>query len=192
VTRSTAEVLDDWLVLAAQGGSAEAFETLAERWHRRIVAHAYRRLSHAEGAAEAAQEAWLAIARGLSSLDDPARFSSWAYRIVDRKAVDWLRNRRRSRAMDDRIGQDPDLRSRAVSPPADDPSGAPDRLEAVDRLRRELRRLPAEQQALLALFYTEGRSVRQIADALDIPEGTVKSRLFHARQQLKSRLEEQP
>jgi RNA polymerase sigma-70 factor (ECF subfamily) len=185
-------VLDDWLVLAAQGGSAEAFEALAERWNRRIVAHAYRRLAHAEGAAEAAQEAWLAIARGLSSLDDPARFPSWACRIVDRKAVDWLRKRRRARVLGERIGQDPDLRSRAVCPPADDPTEPPDRLDAVDRLRGELRRLPAEQQALLALFYTEGRSVRQIADALGIPEGTVKSRLFHARQQLKSRLEDPP
>ena len=64
------------------------------------------------------------------------------------------------------------------------------RADAVDRLRRLLRTLPSEQRTLLALFYTDGRSVREIAEALGIPEGTVKSRLFHARTSLKSRLEE--
>lgn len=192
MTRSTGEVLDDWLVLAAQGGEADAFEALAERWHRRLVAHAYRRLGHAEGAAEAAQEAWLAIVRGLSSLDDPARFPPWAYRIVDRKAVDWLRRRRRQRAMDDRIGRDPGLRPLSIDPGPDGLPGEPEGLDPVDRLRLALRQLPGEQRALLSLYYAEGRSVRQIAEAIGIPEGTVKSRLFHARQHLKSRLEDRP
>lgn len=65
VGRSPDEVLDDWLVLAAQEGEVHAFEALARRWHRRLIAHAYRRTAHTEGATEATQEAWLAIIRGL-------------------------------------------------------------------------------------------------------------------------------
>jgi RNA polymerase sigma-70 factor (ECF subfamily) len=186
-------VLDDWLVLAAQGGDASAFEALASRWNRRLVAHAYRRIGHAEGAAEASQEAWMAIVRGLPTLGDPARFPAWACRIVDRKAVDWLRRRRRSRAIDDRLGHDPALRPQTVepAPEADDPGADSDAL-AVERLRRLLRELPPEQRALLGMFYADGRSVREIAQAMGIPEGTVKSRLFHARKSLKTRMGDRP
>ena len=67
-----------------------------------------------------------------------------------------------------------------------------DRLDAVDRLRRLLRTLPSEQRTLLVLYYSESRSVREIAEVLGIPEGTVKSRLFHARNHLKLRREEGP
>jgi RNA polymerase sigma-70 factor (ECF subfamily) len=186
-------VLDDWLVLAAQGGDAAAFEALASRWNRRLIAHAYRRIGHAEGAAEASQEAWMAIVRGLPTLGDPSRFPAWACRIVDRKAVDWLRRRRRDRAIDDRLGHDPALRAEPTDPGpgAEAPRAEADAL-AVERLRRLLRELPAEQRALLGMFYADGRSVREIAHALGIPEGTVKSRLFLARKSLKTRMGDRP
>jgi RNA polymerase sigma-70 factor (ECF subfamily) len=189
VGRSPDEVLDDWLVLAAQGGEADAFEALARRWHRRLIAHAYRRTAHPEGATEATQDAWLAIIRGLPRLHDPSRFPAWAYRIVDHKAVDWLRRRRRRRALDDRLQAHPEVFDpdpRARSP---EPEDSPD---PVARLRSALNDLPGDQRLLLALSYTDGRSVREIAGMLGIPEGTVKSRLFHARQHLKRRMEQSP
>lgn len=187
--RSTEDVIDDWLVLGAQGGDAAAFEILAQRWHRRLLAHAYRRLEHADGATEATQEAWLAIVRGLARLDDPSRFPAWAYRIVDRKAVDWLRRRRRQSSIDERIKNDPERRSDAIDPGPDVRSTEDaEHLAAVDRLRQLLRELPGEVRMPLALYYADGRSVREIAEVLGIPEGTVKSRLFHARQLLKHRL----
>ncbi|WP_169977582.1 RNA polymerase sigma factor [Tautonia rosea] len=187
--RSPDEVLDDWLVLAAQGGEVDAFEALARRWHRRLIAHAYRRTAHLEGAAEAAQEAWLAIIRGLPRLNDPSRFPGWAYRIVDHKAVDWLRRRRRQRSLDDRLQAHPEVidpNPQTRTPEAEEPP------DAVDQLRHALNDLPSDQRLLLALSYTDGRSVRDIAELLRIPEGTVKSRLFHARQHLKRLMEQSP
>lgn len=178
MARSTGEVLDDWLVMTAQHGDAGAFEALARRWNRRLIALAYRRTGQIEGAAEAAQEAWLAIVRGLPGLDDPARFPIWASRIVDRKAIDWVRRRQRSRATNSGIGPDE----------VEGPALENDRRDEVDRLRVLLRSLPDDQRTLLGLFYTEGRSVREIAGVLGIPEGTVKSRLFHARKFLKEKL----
>lgn len=186
VGRSPDEVLDDWLVLAAQEGEVHAFEALARRWHRRLIAHAYRRTAHSEGATEATQEAWLAIIRGLPGLHDPARFPAWAFRIVDHKAVDWIRRRRRHRSRDDRLQAHPEVIDPNSQPRS---SEAEEPLDAVDRLRRALNDLPSDQRLLLALSYTEGCSVREIAELLGIPEGTVKSRLFHARRHLKLKME---
>lgn len=191
MARSTDAILDEWLVLSAQGGEAEAFEALARRWHRRLIAHAFRRTGQAEGAAEAVQDAWLAIVRGLPTLDDPARFPGWAYRIVDHKAVDWVRRRGRRRSVERRI--DTEDEAEALAPASSDSSPTEDeRRDAVDRLRRLLLTLPGDQRAILSLFYTDGRSVREIAEVLGIPEGTVKSRLFHARKHLKLRMETFP
>jgi len=178
--RSRERVVDEMLVLAAQARQVEAFERLAVRWHPRLVRHARRLTGDAEGAQEAVQDAWIAVARGLCRLKDPARFGPWALRIVTRRSADWIGRRQRTRQRTATL----DAASQAQAPP-----DAPNDDRA--RVREALRRLAPEQRALIAMFYVEALTVAEIADVLEVPAGTVKSRLFHARERLRAALEVQ-
>jgi RNA polymerase sigma-70 factor (ECF subfamily) len=120
------------------------------------------------------QETWLAIARGLHRLDDPAAFAPWAYRIATRKAADWTRGRVRDRRLTDAPSPS------ASSPPSDD----------TERVREAIGRLPPERRAILSMHYADGLALTHIAQALQVPVGTVKSRLHAARAELKRVLEQ--
>lgn len=178
--RARQDILDELLVLRTQGGDVASLEVLAQRWHPKLLRHAVRLTGEREAGADVAQDAWVAIVRGLKRLQDPGRFRAWAYRIVTRKSSDWIRSRQRRRKLGHRAVEEPDEIA-AV------PSTAPDE---VRRLRTVMARLPADRRALLAMFYTEGMTVGEIAEALSIPRGTVKSRLFHTRNQLRESLED--
>jgi RNA polymerase sigma factor (sigma-70 family) len=118
------------------------------------------------------------IVRKIGSLRDPARFGAWATRIVTNTCRDAQRTRRTSA----RTGAEID----AASPDG----GAGDAGDDVDRLRSALRRLPGEQRALLSLRYTERLGLAEIARALGVPVGTVKSRLHAVRAELRRVLED--
>jgi RNA polymerase sigma-70 factor (ECF subfamily) len=175
-SRTPSTVLDEFLVAQSQCGDSEAFASLVGRWHPRLLRNALRYTGDAEAAKDVAQEVWLAIARGLHSLNDPACFRAWAYRIVANKSRDWIRRERSRR----RLNQSLDRPSPGVE------QGS----EAVERIRIAIGELDTDQRTILTWFYMEEMSVREIAEALSIPPGTVKSRLYHARHALRACLEE--
>jgi RNA polymerase sigma factor (sigma-70 family) len=164
------QVFDETLVLYAQAGKREALDHLAGRWRPRHYAHARRFLGTADKAADAVQDAWISIIRGLWRLKDPTRFPAWSYAIVTRRCHDVLRRTARA--------QETLLDENVESDPSGDPQSAHD-------LRSGLNSLPSDQRAALALFYRDGLTVSEIAEALSIPVGTVKTRLFHARRTLR-------
>jgi len=165
---------DELLVLACRGGDSGAFRALIERWQEPLWRHAFRLTGGEDAAWDVLQESWLAIARGIGALDEPGRFRAWAYRIVTRRATDRLRGRRLEEQLDGAL---------LPAPQQEGPS------DAVELLRRGLARLAPERRALLALHYTDGLELREIATALEVPEGTVKSRLYQARRELRAILE---
>ena len=172
-TRRVDEVFDELLVLYAQEGRREALDRLASRWRPRHYAHARRLLGSRDNAADAVQDAWVGIVRGLWRLKDPGRFAAWSYAIVTRRCHDLLRQR--SRRMESPLDETMEPQAQ-VNP------------EGSDNLRLGLNALPGEQRAAVALFYRDGFTVFEIADALKIPVGTVKTRLFHARRALRRHL----
>lgn len=173
--RSDEDVLDELLVLDCQAGDVDALQRLVDRWQERLSRYAGRLTRDQDAVADVVQEAWIAIARGLGRLDDPARFRGWAYRIVTNKAVDWIRRRQRQRTLKiDLAGQ--------MNREAEDD-------EDLCRIREAMNSMPDEQRHLLLLHYVEGLSLDEIAEALSIPAGTVKSRLFHCRKKLKTLIE---
>src|SRR5512141_2682476 len=91
--RDARQVLTEWLVLAAQGGSETAFTDLHGVWRADLRRLALVRAERPAAADEVLTEVWLAIARGLHRLDDPACFPRWAFRIVERRCADWIRQR---------------------------------------------------------------------------------------------------
>ena len=174
---SSDEAYDQWLVLRAQAGEQEALRRLVDRWSLRLRRHAMRLTGNPDGASDVCQEAWLAIVRDLRRLDDPACFRRWAYRIVGNKCVDWVRRRQKRRAQTTQLAEEPVA-----------PRGADEPPEQRDEVRAALARMTAKDRAILALHYTEDMPLREIADAMSLPLGTVKSRLYHARQRLKEAL----
>jgi len=175
--RLVASVLDEYLVVQSQLGNAEAFGCLVRRWQPRLLRQAYCFTRHREAARDVAQESWIAIMAGLRSLREPARFPAWAFRIVANKGRDWVRREQARRRVARRVEVEP---ARETGPPAG----------LLARVRQALGELAPEQHGILTWFYLEEMSLAEIAEALEVPVGTVKSRLFYARNALRARLKE--
>ncbi len=175
--RTDDRILDEFLVASARAGERAAFEALGRRFEKRLLAHAWRLTGDVELARDVAQDAWADITRRIRSLDDTAAFHAWAFRIVTRRAADAIRRNRRKRA---------GLAAFAAEPREDgEASESMDAAATAPSLAAALAGLPAEQRAAIALFYLEDMSVAEIAAALDVPAGTVKTRLMAARDKLR-------
>ena len=178
MARTTARIFDEYLVACARAGDRKAFEQLAGRWQKKLVAHAWRLIGDPEGARDAAQAAWIEIVRGLDRLQDDRAFPAWAYRIVSRRCAKQIRGAQRRRQLAEVMASEPEAEVVDAGAGLD-----------ADRLRAAIRGLPPEQRAAVALFYFEDMSVAEVAVALDVPAGTVKTRLMHARRKLRAALE---
>ncbi|MEM8931640.1 MAG: sigma-70 family RNA polymerase sigma factor, partial [Acidobacteriota bacterium] len=132
-------IRDEWLVNRARAGEVEAFEALARRFQARLFRHGLHTVGNVEVAADVVQDAWVAIARNLHQLDDPARFTAWAYQIVSNKCRDWLRKEQRRRRVTE---HDDDAITAAEAPPASPATSA------RARVRAGLAKLPADRRAL--------------------------------------------
>jgi RNA polymerase sigma-70 factor (ECF subfamily) len=176
--RSAARILDEYLVASARAGDRAAFQLLARRWQKKLIAHAWRLTGDPEAARDAAQEGWIEILRGIGRLDDERAFPAWAYRIVSRRCARHIGAAVRRRELAEAASAEP--------PPVAEAPGA--ELEH-ERLRAAVRALPEDQRAAVALFHFEEMSVAEVAVALDVPVGTVKTRLMHARRKLRAALE---
>ena len=171
-------VLDGYLVASARLGDRKAFAVLALRWQKKLLVHAWRLLRDEEAARDAVQEGWTVIVRGVPRLRDEDAFPAWAYRIVSRRCARQVRLFQRERALASELHAEADR--------WEEPSAGADR--DMDRMGSALRCLPPEQQAAVALYYLEELSVAEVAVALDVPAGTVKTRLMHARRKLRAAL----
>lgn len=176
VSPFTSDTHDEGTRLAALActGCRASFERLARHWHPRLVAHAFRLLGNREQALDAAQSAWVEIARSIRQLRDPRAFPAWSYRIVSRRCAQLISGLQADRSL-------------AVSLQMDDVTdhGMADGFESdIADLQSAVAKLPATQRAAVALFYHEGLSIAETAVALDVPTGTVKTRLMHARHKL--------
>lgn len=167
--------LDHYLVSAARLGDEQALGRLVDRWQPKLLRHASRLLGEVEPAREATQEAWLEILRGLPRLREARAFPAWAYRIISRRCAAGIRQRQSQRQ---RTGTE---NFEAV--PSNTES--PEQSASADELHALLAGLPAHHRATLALFYLEGLTVAEIAAALEIAPGTVKTRLMHARNRMR-------
>lgn len=184
--RERAEVLDELLVLRCQGGDEHALNLLYLRWQRPVLARALGTTRDPDAAHDVAQDVWIAVARQIGGLRDPARFPSWILRMTMNKSRDWVRREQARRRTRSRLARERGPKSGPA------PDASSDRQEAIERIVRALQALPLDRRTLLARFYLEEWSVKEISAALSIPEGTVKSRLHAAREALRISLEETP
>jgi RNA polymerase sigma-70 factor (ECF subfamily) len=171
--KAASRALDSFLAASARTGDRKALALLYKRWNGKLIAHAWRLLGDPEASRDAVQDGWIEIVRGLPRLTDTAAFSAWAYRIVSRRCARAIGRKVRDRRLEEGLGTDPQ-----PGTPSDTVS-----------LRRAIADLPAEQSAAIALFHLEDMSVAEVAVALNVPAGTVKTRLMHARRKLRAALE---
>lgn len=182
--RDSERIYDEFLVSAAATGDRAARDRLVVRWQPRLMRHAWRVLGDAERGRDVVQEAWLDILRGLPRLDDPAAFPAWAYRIVSRRCY-------RVRGQLAREPFEPEDAAREAEPTVPEHASAAFASD-LEKVMAAVAALPPPQRAALALFHLEGLGVAEIAVALDVPPGTVKTRLMHARRKVREHLEGKP
>jgi len=188
MARSLESIHDELLVLRCQSGETDALEELIASWQPRLWRHARRLTGRRDAAWDVLQETLLAMVRSLHRLDDPALFRAWVYRIATNKAADWTRKQQRDRKLAEAVANNGDPRSLDVQQQQDIRS-THEPNDDVKRLHDAMRKLSGDRQSILAMHYLEDMGMAEISVALDIPAGTVKSRLYHARLQLKELLE---
>jgi len=177
---------DEELVEACQAGEASAFDVLVARWEDKIRGAAYRFLGSEEEARDVAQEAFLKAYRALGGFKREARFSSWLYQIATNLCRDRLRRRRTRAAVS--------LEELEEAGPVivETRPGAHELLQQRDlarAVRRAVHALSEEQREVVILKEYQGLTFLEIAQSLDLPVSTVKTRLYRGLGQLRLRLE---
>ena len=163
---------EDLLVLAAQGGDRKAFEHLFAHYHQPLLRFAFRLGQDRQMAADAVQDCWVTLARSLKSLKDPRAFRLWLYRTVRWRLLDLLRARGQAPVALDAV----ELRAEpAVS-----------EIATTGQLKAHMAGLGEDDRLTMTLFYLEEMTLAEIAVILEVPLGTVKSRLNRARNQLRN------
>jgi RNA polymerase sigma-70 factor, ECF subfamily len=165
---------DEWLALGCQRGRPEAFEALVREMERPLLFYVAKLLRDDERALDVLQEVWLQAFRSISRLEEPRRLRPWLYRIAHGLVVDRIRHD---------VSQARAEQARAVPPDA----VAEESFAAEDAgaIHRALDALGANHREVLILHFLEDMPLADIAAVVGCPVGTVKSRVFHAKQALR-------
>lgn len=173
------------IVRKVLGGDANAFETLVLEYEKNVYNIALRMTGNSEDAADMTQEAFIKAYNSLQSFRGDSKFSVWLYRIVSNVCLDFLRSKNRrptvSLSVEDDDGEDAQL---DVADESQTPELLLDRKLTRDSVRRGLDSLPPDYRQILLLREIQGLSYDEIAQALSLEVGTVKSRIFRARKRL--------
>ena len=169
------EVEDRDLIAKARRGNVEAYNLLVSRWEKRIFNYVFRLVGAREDAQDLTQETFLKAYQNLKKLDDAGRFAPWLFRIAHNEAYSLLRKHRPESEMPADIGH----------------QGLQGRLYPVElklAVRSALERLSADQREAVVLKIYQGFKFEEMAEVLDCPVSTVKSRLYTALDLLKTTL----
>ena len=173
------------IVRKVLGGDANAFETLVLEYEKNVYNIALRMTGNSEDAADMTQEAFIKAYNSLQAFRGDSKFSVWLYRIVSNVCLDFLRSKNRrptvSLSVEDDDGEDTQL---DVADESQSPELLLDRKLTRESVRRGLDSLPPDYRQILLLREIQGLSYDEIAQALGLEVGTVKSRIFRARKRL--------
>lgn len=168
---------DALIAVRCQLGDVDAFDELVSRFHPPLLTYARRLTGSEDAAADAVQEIWLRVIRAMPRLREPRRLRSWIFGVAHRALMDRFRHQYAN----------PEVTGTDLSDAAAQPEDVTteERSEAVDAA---LATLPLAEREVVTLFYLQELTLADIAAALDLPVGTVKSRLFRARRSLRAAL----
>lgn len=152
-------------------------EELIKRFHPKLRDRIYYHTRDKDSLDDLTQEAWYGIITSLDSVSLQISFDVWAYSIARRKAIDWIRKNQRQRNKAEQLQHEQKTNQYEVT------DAVPD--ELIESIHIHIQKLPASQQIVLKMFYLENLSIKEISQTLAISDGTVKSRLYNARKNLK-------
>ena len=173
------------LLLRMQGGDEAAFEALVRLYEKKIYTLCRRMCGNDEDAQDAAQEAFLSLWRSAKSFRGDASLSTWLYRLATNACIDLLRRNQRS---GERVSLDDEETTFEIADTAPLPEQALERRETQKLISEGLAALPEEYRAILLLREAEGLSYTEIAEAMHMELGTVKSRISRGRVLLRNYL----
>jgi RNA polymerase sigma-70 factor (ECF subfamily) len=184
---------DGELVSLCKKGDLNAFEELVRRHQKRMFNMAYRLLGDYDEAANVVQDAFLSAYRGIGDFEERARFSTWLHTILINHSRNRLKQLRAQRLHEPFSLDDPLLSDSGqikIEPASDEPSALEglERRDIQEKVQQCISKLDSEYREVIILRDMQGFSYEEISDVLRIPEGTVKSRLFRARESLKDAL----
>lgn len=175
------------LVAGMKRGDGKAFEEFVSRYEKTVYSIACRILGNTHDAEDASQEVFLRVFRHISSFREESSLSTWVYQITMNVCLDMIRRKNRhpqiSLTSEDENGED----IQTELPDADEryqPEAHAEQQELRDTVRKAIDALPDEQREIIILRELTGLSYDEIARILAVSEGTVKSRLFRARERL--------
>ncbi len=178
---------DEIIVERALTGDAEAFGEIVRRWERRIFALTYGMLGREDDARDATQETFLAAFRNLRGFRGEAKVSSWLHRIAVNQCI--TRQRRAKVRSESALEEEQEKQAeRFVMPVDHSPVNLVEGRQETAAVRRAINSLPIELRQVVIMKEFEELTFREIADVLDLPLSTVKSRLYTAMKQLQMRL----
>jgi RNA polymerase sigma-70 factor (ECF subfamily) len=184
---------DEELVISVRAGDHQSLGILVARWERPLFCFAYRMLQRSEDARDICQETFLRVLKKAHRFRKGSKFSTWMYQIALNLCRDQLRKRRRwsnilseEREIDERTDSPSDGRAAR-----DDPSLHVEKRQKTRALQQALLQIPPEQREVLIMKEYEGLKFKEIAEILDAPESTVKSRMYYGLTGLKTALSRQ-
>jgi len=175
------------LLRQARRGDADAFIALCAPFETLVYRHCLQMLKNPADAQEAAQEAMLRAYRAIGSFEERSELATWLFRIAHNVSLDFLKKAYRRREGASLEG----LRDKGFEPPGDGASPEERYLQTSEQaaLQEAVSTLPERQQTLLSLRYGDGLSYEQIAKAMGLSLGTVKSALNRAKAELRARVQ---
>lgn len=182
------------LMLATKGGDGQAFDTLVRKLRTRAFQIAHSLVGSREDALDLAQETFMKVFRARSTFREGDPFLPWFHRILRNTCFSFLRKRGRLRKISISAGRGQGGEDEGDWELVDDgppPSDRMEREECASAFHEAMKFLSARDREILILRHYRELSYKEIAESLGIPQGTVMSRLFHARRRLRERLENQ-
>ena len=162
------KIFDSLLVMDIIKGNKHAFELLFKRWNKKLMLYAFRICQNKENSKDIAQDAWFDIVKGINKLKNKEKVGSWMLSIVHNKSIDLINKQKKREKINFNVDQEFDNGEQEIN------------------IRSAIKNLSADHKSILSLFYLEGLTIKEISSIMKIAPGTIKSRLFYARESLKT------
>ena len=189
---SSGREADAELLRAVLDGDPAAYRGLVEKYQGRVYAMVFGMVRNREDARDITQEAFVKAYRNLKSFRLESSFYTWLYRIAMNLAIDHTRKKKRqgTTSFDEAVAARDEDGGIAEVHHGDSPRKALERKQLYAVIMEALDQLPEEQKQIILLREVQGLAYKEIADVMEIPEGTVMSRLYYARKKLQKLLAE--
>lgn len=167
-----------------QRGDNDALKLLVQQFHPKLKKAIYYHTGNRECVEDLVQECWIGIIQRLEILELKISFEAWALTIARRKSIDWIRKQQRLRKREGILKTEAEMDTGRTEADIDE--------ILLEKIHLAIQQLSPTQRIVLNMFYLENLNLQEVCSVLNVSEGTVKSRLFYARQNLKKIITQQP